>query len=212
MAVQQPDLTRDDTELQAEMHPTLVMDGRVLRGRRNREAVVEALLELWEAGDPQPPARAIAERAGVSLRTVFQHFNDMDTLCAAVAQRQVERVWLQLEPLPGAGEPLDVRVDALVCQRAQLFEAITPTRRAALVAVASSPAWLRGLARSEAFLRRQVTETFAAELMDDAERLAAVDFAASWEAWDALRRPSRRSVDNASGILRSMLHSLLTAD
>jgi AcrR family transcriptional regulator len=182
----------------------------VLRGERNREAIVNALLELFEAGDPQPPARRIAARAGVSLRTVFQHYNDLDTLCAAVAQRQVERVWSQLEPLPGADEPLGARVDALVKQRAQLFEAITPTRRAALAAVASSPTWLRGLARSEAFLRRQVTETFASELGDDADRIAAVDFAASWEAWDALRRSSRRSVASASSITRSMVHALLT--
>ena len=53
---------------------------------------------------------------------------------------------------------------------------------------------------------------FVAELAEDADRIAAVDFAASWEVWDGLRRSSRRSVACASGIMRSMVHSLLAAE
>lgn len=209
MAVQLPEPGIEGTDRSAEPHPSTVIDGRVLRGERNRDAIVDALLELFEAGNSQPPAREVAARAGVSLRTVFQHFNDMETLCAAVAQRQVERVWLHLEPLPAPDEPLELRVAAVVAQRAQLFEAIAPTRRAAIAAVAGSPAWLRGLARSEAFLRRQITETFASELEGDSDRTAAVDFAASWDAWDGLRRSSRRSVARASSVMRLLLLSLL---
>ncbi len=211
MTVQEGDLMLEVFGPGAEPPLPETTDGRVLRRERNRDAIVEALLELYQEGDPQPPARAVAERAGVSLRTVFQHFNDMDSLCAALAQRQVERVWMHLEPLPDPGEPLDVRVDALIKQRAQLFEAIAPTRRAAVLAAASSTTWLRGLARSEAFLRRQITEMFVDELAGDTDRIAAVDFAASWQAWDALRHSSGRSVSSASGITRSIVHALLTA-
>ncbi len=186
-------------------------DGRVLRGERNREAIVDALLALVAEGDPSPSSRAIAARAGVSLRTVFQHFDDIETLYGAVAQRQIERVWSNLDPLPPSDAPLEQRVDALVAQRAHLFEEIGPVRHAGPGALASSPALMRGLARSEAFLRRQVSETFAPELRDDADRIAAVDFASSWEAWEGLRRSSRRSVASASRILRLMLLALLGA-
>ncbi|MGZ4690151.1 MAG: TetR/AcrR family transcriptional regulator [Acidimicrobiia bacterium] len=191
------------------MPDVATVDGRVLRGERNRDAIVEALVQLFAEGDPQPSSRMIAQRAGVSLRTVFQHFNDMESLYAAVAQRQVEQVWANLEPLPGADHPLEVRLDALVAQRASLFEAVAPTRRAAASALGSSPTIRRGLARSEAFLRRQVTETFAPELAGDAERIDAADFAASWEAWDGLRRSSHRSVASASRVVRTLLLSLL---
>jgi TetR/AcrR family transcriptional regulator, regulator of autoinduction and epiphytic fitness len=186
-------------------------DGRVIRGERNREAIVDALLALVAEGDPSPSSRAIAARAGVSLRTVFQHFDDIETLYGAVAQRQIERVWSNLDPLPASDAPLEQRVDALVAQRAHLFEEIGPVRHAAPGVLTSSPALMRGLARSEAFLRRQVSETFAPELRDDADRIAAVDFASSWEAWDGLRRSSRRSVASASRILRLMLLALLGA-
>ena len=143
----------------------------------------------------------------MSLRTVFQHFNDIDTLYGAVAQRQVDRLWSKLDPLPAIDAPLDVRIDAVVAQRVALFEAIGPVRRAAVGVSSSSPALLRGLARSEAFLRRQIAETFAPELAGDADRIAAADFAASWEAWEGLRRSSRRSV--ATAVMRVLLLAVL---
>jgi TetR/AcrR family transcriptional regulator of autoinduction and epiphytic fitness len=191
------------------MPDATAVDGRVLRGERNRDAIVDALLALLAEGDSQPSARNIAQRAGVSLRTVFQHFNDIDTLYGAVAQRQVDRLWSKLDPLPGPDAPLAVRIDAVVTQRVELFETIAPVRRAAVVINSSSPALQRGLARSEAFLRRQVAETFEAELSGDADRLAAADFAASWEAWEGMRRSSRRSVATATRIMRVLLRAVL---
>jgi len=201
------------SEQDAQPQESVVTDGRVLRGERNREAIVDALLELFEQGETSPTARRVAERAGVSLRTVFQHFDDLEGLCAAVCQRQIERVWSNIEPLPGCDTPLEDRIDAVVAQRALLFETIAPTRRAASNALESSPALARGLARSEAFLRRQIMEVFATELAaDDPDRIGAVDFAASWEAWDGLRRSSRRSVESASRVVRLLLLTLLGSE
>ncbi|MHB8506820.1 MAG: TetR family transcriptional regulator, partial [Acidimicrobiales bacterium] len=67
------------------------LDGRVLRGRRNRESEVEAFLSLIEEGDERPTARAIAERAGVSLRSVFQHFDELEQIYEVAGRRQVRK-------------------------------------------------------------------------------------------------------------------------
>src|SRR5262244_3920643 len=93
------------------------MDGRIARGARARAAIVDALLELIEAGELRPSAARVAERAGVSLRSVFQHFKDVESLFAALADRQIER----LAPLAGrvaAAGPLSKRLDAFVATRA----------------------------------------------------------------------------------------------
>ena len=76
-----------------------------------------------------------------------------------------------------------------------------------------SPALSKGLARSEAFLRRQVTETFEVEIgvIDDPDLLAAIDFVTSYEAWEGMRRNDRHSPAAASRILRVTLLSLLTS-
>src|SRR3989304_5263636 len=66
--------------------PTAIQaDGRSARAARTRDAVVEALLTLIEEGDLRPTAQRVAEHARVSLRSVFQHFRDLESLFAAAA-------------------------------------------------------------------------------------------------------------------------------
>jgi AcrR family transcriptional regulator len=55
-------------------------DGRAVRSARSHRAIVDAMRALHADGDLHPTARRIAERAGVSLRTVWQQFADMEAL------------------------------------------------------------------------------------------------------------------------------------
>jgi len=55
-------------------------DGRRQRSQRSREKILKSMWELMLEGDMSPSAAAIAERAGVGLRSVFRHFEDLDTL------------------------------------------------------------------------------------------------------------------------------------
>ena len=57
-----------------------VIDGRRARGQRTRLKVIEALLELVSEGVVRPTAQEIAARAGVALRTVYHHFEDVEAL------------------------------------------------------------------------------------------------------------------------------------
>src|SRR3954464_4070189 len=106
------------------------VDGRTLRAERTRQAITDAHFALLIEGDLRPSAERIAERAGVSLRALWTNFADLETLYAAVGQRQLER---QTE-LPGRIArrlPLQQRVAALCRQRAQVLEFLAPVARAA---------------------------------------------------------------------------------
>src|SRR6266496_687113 len=108
------------------------IDGRTARALRTREAIVDASIALVDEGDLRPTAPRIAERAGVSVRSVFQHFDDLEGLYAAVADRLIERLGrlnITADPL----QPLLTRLPDVVHQRSILLEAITPIRRAAAV-------------------------------------------------------------------------------
>ena len=59
-------------------------DGRRRRARNNRQRIVAAMIELIGEGHITPGAEDVAARAGVGLRTVFRHFNDMESLYAAL--------------------------------------------------------------------------------------------------------------------------------
>ena len=130
---------------------------------RTRRRVAEALISLLEEGNPQPTAKEIANRAGVSLRLVFHHFDDMDALYHAVAKVNVERHWKSLYPVP-ADLPFEHRVERTVRQRYRLFEAISPVRRAAIRQAYRSKEIGATLAESTKALREQVAATFAPEL------------------------------------------------
>src|SRR4051794_19759303 len=106
------------------------VDGRRQRSDRSRTAVVDALLTLYEDGNPQPGAAEIARRAGVSERSVFRHFEDLDSLAETAIEREIDRVGNLFEG-PDATGPLDERVKALVDRRLDLYAATGAVARAA---------------------------------------------------------------------------------
>ena len=67
------------------------VDGRVIRGERNREAIADAHLACYEDGILNPSIPEVAARAGVSARSVHNHFDDVEALRGEVARRQWER-------------------------------------------------------------------------------------------------------------------------
>lgn len=186
-----------------------VADGRVRRGARNREAIVDALLGFYDAGVLRPSAADVAARAGVSARSVHNHFADMESLRAEVAQRQWERFAHLGGPVP-PDQPLATRVEQVVARRAELFEAVTPVRRAALLYVHESPTIAANLAQLDRTLRRQLERAFARELAcAPPETLDALDAVLSWDTWNRMRRAQRCSVPRASRTLATILHALL---
>ena len=105
-------------------------DGRRARAERSRAAVVEAILELLHENDRRPTVDEIAERSGVSVRSVFRHFDDTESLLAAAVQTHADQnagLW----DLPVIEGTLEERVQHLVEYRARLYETISPVRRAA---------------------------------------------------------------------------------
>ena len=67
------------------------VDGRRLRSERSRQAIIDATEDLMNDGNLIPTAQAIAERAGVGIRSFFRHFADMDSLFTAVDEQGRDR-------------------------------------------------------------------------------------------------------------------------
>ena len=173
-------------------------DGRVTRGERNREAIVDALLACYESGTLRPSVPEVAARAGVSVRSVHNHFADVEALRAEVAQRQWERHASLIGPA--------ATVEELVEQRAAFFEAVTPVRRAGLLSIHDSPTINRNLARLDRVLRRQLERSFPGV---EATTLDALDLVTSWDAWNRLRTAQGCSVGRARRLLVDVIHKLI---
>jgi AcrR family transcriptional regulator len=188
-------------------------DGRVRRGAENRSALVEALVSLYEDGELTPTAAQIAQRAGVAVRSVYGHFGDVESLAAEVSQRQVQVYGPLMDAAPVAGTLVE-RVDELVARRCELFEAIAPVRRAAMLHVHHNETIAANLRRLARRLRAQVAQTFAPELDNvgrarAAERLDAAHLLLAWESWERLRVQQACPAPRARRVLASALIRLL---
>ena len=190
-------------------------DGRTVRAERTRQALVDALLGLLDSGVLSPTAAAIAQRAGVSERSLFQHFPDREALFEAVARQQYERVMPTLRPVD-ASLPLADRIDEFTRQRARLYEMIGGVRRAALLIEHESPAvagWLTTARRAKAADAERV---FRRELeaipADEREPVrAALIAACAWPAWDSWRTHQRLGVTRARDAMAAAIGALLGA-
>ncbi len=195
--------------------PAPVSDGRSARSQRTREAVVDALLALIREGKPRPTAKEIAERASISLRSVYVHFDDLEDLFFAAAQRQMATVAAMIVPIPPDGAFAD-RVDTMCRLRGRIYEEVGPVRRAAALQAPCSPTLSALMVRVRAQSKRGLVEVFANELTRipepaRTERLAALDAASSAEAWELWRGPTYglsfedavRAMANATTILLS---------
>jgi TetR/AcrR family transcriptional regulator of autoinduction and epiphytic fitness len=186
---------------------------RAPRSERTRLAVIDALLWLIEAGEPQPSAQRVAQRAGVSTRTVFAHFGSLEDLHRASAERVAARVVALLSPI-APDQPLAARIDALCDQRARVNEAIGPFRRAAALQEAASPALAAAREQGRQASLAQLNRIFAGEL-DGLERaarracVATIDALLSGESWDLLRGVHALSADGARQAITAGVGTLL---
>lgn len=175
------------------------IDGRTARAVRTRDALVDACLALIDDGDLRPTGPRIAARAGVSVRSVFQHFDDLESLFSAVGARVRERLAAIAVPIDSTA-PHHERLAAFVDQRAQLLEAVTPVLRASLVHAGTSAAITRQYQHGHGLFRRQIDEAFAVELAAAPQPVRLHDalmVAASWPSWNMLRAAEGRSVSEA---------------
>jgi AcrR family transcriptional regulator len=198
----------------ADPRPAAVhVDKRRLRAEHGRERVVEALLAFFAEGETEPGAARIAARAGVSERSVFRYFDDLDALAAEAVRRQIERVRDVYAPPDPRGD-LATRIDAIVDQRLRLHAEVAVASEAGRHIEARAESVARAFTRRGRLLRGQVEAQFAAELAREpeatrSELLDALDAALAFEQIDQLRRFAGHSPARVRSHTRRTLRALL---
>lgn len=188
-----------------------IRDGRRARRDRSRDQAVDALLELLEEGVPRPTAQQVAERSGVSLRSIFRIFDDVDTLHSAAASRQLERVRHLYVDVPATGS-LPERVEAVVRFHDHLYAEVGQIRRAAHRSAAESEVMRSQLQMVRAWLVGQIERVFAAELDGtDPSVVRAAELALSFEAWDHLATAQALGPDDRRATVSRTVLAVLTS-
>jgi TetR/AcrR family transcriptional regulator of autoinduction and epiphytic fitness len=196
---------------------TGAVDGRHQRSERSRAAVVDALLSLYDEGVVRPGVIDIATRAGVSPRSVFRHFEDLEALARAAINRQWQQVGHLFDAPVADADDVGARVAALVDQRLRLYTTVIGVARAATALAASSPLVASTLRARRQLLADQVTTLFVPELRRRRGRArqevaSALAAAASLENVDYLHTYGGLDPDQAAAVVRRTLLALLDAD
>jgi AcrR family transcriptional regulator len=183
------------------------VDGRFLRGERSRQQIVDALLKLIRAGEMSPSAAQVAEAANVSLRTVFRHFEEMDSL------RMEMTAQMEAEILPILQEPFDApdwrgRMGQLISRRARIYEHIMPVKVAASLHRFRSNYLMAGYQRFLTLERAGLCAVLPKLVSSDAVLFSAIEMATSFQAWRRMRQDQGLSSAEAERVLRFTVEQL----
>ena len=188
-------------------------DGRIVRGLRTRQALIQSTLDLIQAGDVEPTSAAIATIAGVSSRALFQHFTSLADLYAAAFDLAVSRAFDRNRPVDAAA-PLSNRIELLVSDRAQLFEEWLPVWHFAERVRSVAPAVGLGVTQLRKLLRERLAAWFATDLGNlEPEThdlvLDSLDLAFGLDSWMNMREQLRLSPVHASRTWRFTAEALV---
>ena len=173
-------------------------DGRRARRDRNRAAVVDAMFELVESGPLPPTTEAVAERAGVSVSSIFRYFDSVDDLVREAIETHFDR-YADLFEIPSLGiGPLADRVRHLVDARLTLYATIAPIARFARARASEQPQLAESLSLARAGFANQIRAHFQTELarltpQRAGDLVSLIDTLTSFEAWDLQHSGHQRS-------------------
>ena len=169
--------------------PEPAIDGRSARRERGRVAVVDAMIELVFEGHAPPNADQVAERAGVSVASLFRYFDTLDDLRDAAAHACLNR-FAHLHAIDNLGEgPLAGRIATLVDTRLALHETMQPINRL-VRAKAPQTEKLRDIVRFTHEGQRSTIESHLAPELDRhpaaarEDLLTTVTTLVSFESWE----------------------------
>ena len=184
------------------------VDGRRERGRSSYKRIVEAMMELIVAGDLSPSAARVAEEAGIGLRTVFRHFDDMDALYAEITRTIIERVMpIVVAPYPDQSWRANIR--ELVRRRVGVFETTLPFRLAANIKRYQSPFLMGQYSRVVMLERELIVRLLPGPVRADRIGVEALCAALSFHTWRTLRHDQSLSAEEAGAVMGQMVDAVM---
>ncbi|MFC3711171.1 TetR/AcrR family transcriptional regulator [Sphingoaurantiacus capsulatus] len=184
------------------------VDGRHARSHSSRRRIVEAMRQLIEQGDLVPSAARVAELAGVGQRTVFRHFDDMDTLYREISAGVEEQV-MPIVAAPYAASDWRANVRDMVGRRAKVLEAMLPFRLAADVKRYGSPFLTAQQEQVLAMERALLLRLLPVPVQTERDSVEALCVTLSFQTWRALRRDQNLSAEDAARVVSHMAEALL---
>jgi AcrR family transcriptional regulator len=191
------------------------IDGRRLRSERTRRLIIEAYINLVRESGQMPTAAQIAERAGYSVRSIFERFPDLIALRVAVTDYSIAEARAN-----AALRDLDAdrltRIHSHVEQRARGCERWLPLWRVLSADLTTSPDLQQRIRMIRQLVMMRIEMMFRPELstVTDAVRkkiMLALEALLDFESWARMRELYGLSFEEASAVWVKAVDCLLPA-
>lgn len=179
-------------------------DGRRQRSEKSREKIIAAMFLLIGQGNMNVSASQVAKQSGVSIRTVFRQFEEVDEIYRQIIAR------LEEELMPTLLAPYQSRgwkrqLEELIGRRAEIYEYVMPFKVSSAVRRFKSVPLMDDHARFVTLERAGLKAVLPAAITHNPTQLAALDNAASFESWRRLRQDLKL---DQKGARETMLYSV----
>lgn len=184
------------------------IDGRLNRSVKTKAAIAAAFLEMVDEGVLSPTSEEVAKRAGVGHRTVFRHFEDMESLYVMIHEEIHRLVWPLIQEIP-VSVPLEERIKLLVQQRTRVYKRISPFRKALFARYWSSPV-LQKMTKDDEKLSRSLL----LNVLPEAKTLTksgveTLDALLSFDTWLRMRELQQLSETQTRNVLTDAVSGIL---
>lgn len=166
------------------------------------------MFELLREDDMTPTALAVAERAGVGLRTVFRHFEDMESIFEEMTEE------LKAVTMPKVIAPFETtdwrdQLMELVDRNAELWEEVFPMQVALVVRRFQSD-FLQKQYQSEVQILRSALKSFLPkDIIENRALFSAIEVNFTFATWRRLREDQGLSVGAAKETLKLIMRALI---
>lgn len=189
------------------------LDGRRQRSARTRQLIIEAYLALLRESPQIPTAATIAERAGYSVRSIFERFPDLHALRVSATDDAMTRAASQVAAQPAGGDRAE-RVRIHVETRAQICQEWLPLWRALNANQGGSDELGDRIKLVRQLIVRRIEEMYEPELsMLDAlgrrQTVLAIEALIDFESWARMQEVFGLSVADACSVWRRAIDRLL---
>jgi AcrR family transcriptional regulator len=190
-----------------------VVDGRRLRSERTKQYIIEAYLTLLRQNPRPPTASQIAERAGYSVRSLFERFPDLLSLSLAAADFAFAQANTQAAVRNANGDRA-MRIRTQVETRAQTCEDWLPLWRALVLNQQVSEELRARIRRVREAIMARILLMYRPELdivshIERRRTLIAIEALTDFESWARMREAAGLSVDEACTVWIRAIDRLL---
>lgn len=186
-------------------------DGRRLRSDRSRQLIVQSMLHLVNEGNLQPTAQQVADHASVGIRSVFRHFEDMESIFEMANELSRDH-YTGLFSGGNREGSLQQRILHATQYHAEAYETLGNVLLSVIGRRWNSAVMRKNYATHQRNLRKDLDQWLPELKNLTPSRREAVDAIASFEYWHRLRGIQSLSKQSSIDTIVEMLELLMPRD